>query len=274
MSDPMPTPSGLAHVAGLPGVITSPETDKLDAAFVKAQSKFKPVVCDSKATVRTKTGETYSYTYASLNAILDATRPALNEAGISFMQLSVWNPVDGMFQLWTRIAHAGQFLMFPYPMHTYDRAQEQGSEITYARRYSAAPLFGIASEEDEDGKLATEATPTPGPRPVPTKAKPPAAAAATSSQPSERAESKPGHGITEPQQKRLFAIAKSSGWSNDQIKDALKRRWGVEHSSEITWSRYDAVVEFFRLRPEEVGGPPEPEPEPAPVAGPDDDIPF
>src|SRR5499427_6465749 len=48
--------------------------------------------------------------------------------------------------------------------------------------------------------------------------------------------------ITEGQQKRLFAVAKDHGWSKEQLRDFLRRRYGVQHSNEIPVQQYDAAV--------------------------------
>lgn len=49
--------------------------------------------------------------------------------------------------------------------------------------------------------------------------------------------------ISEGQQKRFFAIAKSTGASNEDIKAWLKKEYGVEHTRELKRSVYDDVCE-------------------------------
>jgi hypothetical protein len=51
-----------------------------------------------------------------------------------------------------------------------------------------------------------------------------------------------GNLITEAQAKRLYAIAKSSGKSDDEIK-AIMAHFGFQHSREITRDKYDSIVE-------------------------------
>ena len=53
---------------------------------------------------------------------------------------------------------------------------------------------------------------------------------------------KPTRTISEAQQKRLFAVAKDHGWSKEQLRDFLRRRYGVQHSNEIPVQQYDAAV--------------------------------
>lgn len=48
--------------------------------------------------------------------------------------------------------------------------------------------------------------------------------------------------ITEPQAKRFFAIAKTAGWTNDEIKSYLKKSYGIDHSREIKKADYDEII--------------------------------
>lgn len=47
--------------------------------------------------------------------------------------------------------------------------------------------------------------------------------------------------ISEAQAKRLFAIAKNKGLSDDQVRDIL-RRHGFEHSKDITRAKYELII--------------------------------
>jgi len=56
----------------------------------------------------------------------------------------------------TRIIHSsGEWIASQYPLAAYAKPQEQGSAITYARRYALGALAGLAPEDD-DGKAAQE----------------------------------------------------------------------------------------------------------------------
>lgn len=86
--------------------------------------------------------------------------------------------------------------------------------------------------------------------------------------------------ISEPQLKRLYAIAMSNGWSADQVKDAVKAALGGS-PSELPWGDpYDAVVGIFEVHtPEAAEAEAQQEPDKAPQGdGPppltDDDITF
>ena len=52
----------------------------------------------------------------------------------------------------------------------------------------------------------------------------------------------PGGYITEPQRKRLFGIAKESGWKESEIRDYLIKEHHVEHTKEIPRAKYDSII--------------------------------
>ena len=52
---------------------------------------------------------------------------------------------------------------------------------------------------------------------------------------------KEAHKITDKQQKRLFAIAKRVGMSNDRLKAFLKEGYGMESTKDIPWKQYDEI---------------------------------
>ena len=52
--------------------------------------------------------------------------------------------------------------------------------------------------------------------------------------------------ISDPQRKRLWAIAKQAGWKDEEIKDYLLREHNIEHTKDIPRSDYDAICEAFQ----------------------------
>jgi len=128
---------------------------KLAQALAKAQGCFPAIPKNKTTTVRTKTGGQYTYTYADLPSILDLTRKPLSENGLSIAQMTTVH--DGAMVLITRLMHAsGEYIEATYPLPINATAQDMGSAITYARRYSLSPLIGIAPDDDDDGKAAQE----------------------------------------------------------------------------------------------------------------------
>jgi len=51
--------------------------------------------------------------------------------------------------------------------------------------------------------------------------------------------------ISEAQVKRLFAIARNSGWSTNDLKEYLKGQYKVEHSKDIKKSDYEEIVKWI-----------------------------
>lgn len=136
-------------------------TGKLAEALAQAQALFKPILKDKVATVRMRKGDnaggTYTYNYADLSSVIDATKEALSKNGLAIMQ-----PVEFQGErlvLHTKLLHSSgemQSSFWPLPPpHT--PAQEMGSALTYARRYSMSAILGVASEDDDDGAAGNEA---------------------------------------------------------------------------------------------------------------------
>lgn len=135
----------------------SEETGEIAKALSLAQKKFDAVGKDKTAKIVGPKGN-YSYSYADLASILAAVRLALSENGLAIVQIITWG--EGHSWLVTRLLHSsGQSIESTYPLREYDRPQEMGSALTYARRYSLTALLGIAAEEDDDGQAAENGVP-------------------------------------------------------------------------------------------------------------------
>lgn len=115
---------------------------KLAAALAKAQGDFKAI----SRTREVKAGP-YSFTYAPLDEVLDATREALVGNGLAVTQLLSGDTLR------TALIHssgewvASSISIAPIPA----KVQELGSRLTYLRRYAIAAVLGVAPEEDDDG---------------------------------------------------------------------------------------------------------------------------
>jgi len=120
-------------------------TAELNAALAKAQAAFPKI----KREKSVNTGS-YSYSYASLDAILEATRKPLSDNGLALVQL-----LDGG-GIRTELRHsAGGVVGGTFPLPTIpERPQDLGSMLTYLRRYAVVAILGIAPEEDDDGASA------------------------------------------------------------------------------------------------------------------------
>jgi len=134
----------------------SEQLDQLTTAMVAAQSEFPVIAKTHTAKVRMKSGGEYSYSYADLEDVVSASRPVLVKHGLSVRQFVDW---DGSHDLLvTRVSHvSGQWEDAPMRLQECPTPQEQGSAITYAKRYAYCAALGIVADEDDDGNSATRA---------------------------------------------------------------------------------------------------------------------
>ncbi|WP_175958447.1 ERF family protein [Burkholderia sp. BCC0405] len=122
---------------------TSESLGKISAALLAAQ---KAITFASKDA----TNPHFKNKYADLPAVIDAIKPALNEADIIFIQ-SASPSEDGKLHLATRLQHvSGEWiedtLVMPLPKQD---PQGYGSAMTYARRYALAAITGLYQDDDD-----------------------------------------------------------------------------------------------------------------------------
>jgi len=129
--------------------------------LVAALAELSNPPTDSRADVRTEKGS-FSYTYASLPAILNLVKPVLAKYGLALAQDVT--AADGRVGVQTTIlgedgpALESGVLYLP----AGNTPQMAGSAITYARRYQLTALLGIAADEDDDGASAVRGEVTAG----------------------------------------------------------------------------------------------------------------
>ncbi len=128
----------------------------LAASLAEAQKNMK------NATMN-KINPHFKSKYADLGSIRDAVIPPLAAEGIALVQAietREFGPV-----VVTTLRKGGEVISSECPVIVGPKvtAQQFGSALTYARRYSIAAICGIASEEDDDGNSAEKggATDTP-----------------------------------------------------------------------------------------------------------------
>lgn len=123
---------------------------KLMPALLKAQKAIASVKKDSK-------NPHLKSNYASIEAVIDAIKLALNDNDIVFIQpLSMDNDKVTVV---TRLIHiSGEWIesrvALP-PMQNKNDPQGLGGAITYARRYSLCSILGL-SQEDDDGNSSSD----------------------------------------------------------------------------------------------------------------------
>lgn len=93
--------------------------------------------------------------YAKINDLVEASRSALLANNLVVSTYSV-NEGNGYSTLVTRLYHtaSGQWTESELPLLNTNDEQKRGSSITYAQRYTYAPLIGLVDTScDDDGEI-------------------------------------------------------------------------------------------------------------------------
>ncbi len=132
-----------------------PEIDKLAGALVQFQSEVTAVGKGATAKVEKDGRLLYTYNYADLASVVEATREARGKAGLAVVQMPTGDPISGI-TVYTLVLHSsGQWMRGDMTIKPMDsKPQTIGSLITYMRRYSYSAALGISTEEDDDGAKA------------------------------------------------------------------------------------------------------------------------
>lgn len=91
--------------------------------------------------------------YATLSNIIESSRDALSECGLSVSQFPI-----GEHSLITILMHeSGEWMQSEYTMRpTKNDPQGIGSVITYMRRYALASVLNLSIQEDDDANEASK----------------------------------------------------------------------------------------------------------------------
>lgn len=139
-------------------------TVTLYGALARAAAEFQPLSGQGRSvTITTRDGRSYSYDYAPLAALIDATRPALSKYGLAVIQSpTVIGDEEPAVDVLTVLAHESgeqleRRLSLPIPVDEQGRYDARGIAgiMTYARRYAYASLLNLAyAREDDDARGA------------------------------------------------------------------------------------------------------------------------
>jgi hypothetical protein len=207
---------------------------KLSAALSAAQAEM-PVA------KREVLNPHFKHKYADLAAIFEAARAVLGKHKLAVTQLFEDRIVDNKLitshvTIETVLSHeTGEWisstLTLPVDKNT---AQAVGSAITYGRRYALSAILGIATEDDDDGEIASNPAGRNGPPvgggvpartpPIPSQ-KPPPAGTAFQRLANELVKSDPGQAGT---------IARNA---------VSKMILAAQHAGELTASQMEALRE-------------------------------
>ena len=125
----------------------SENISNLAVALKKAQSEMGGVEMN-------QTNPFFKSRYADLGAVIEASKKALSNNGLSVSQPTVTNEF-GVGVTTILFHESGEFMESTITLPITDTkniAQEAGKIITYLRRYSLASILNLYSDEDTDGE--------------------------------------------------------------------------------------------------------------------------
>lgn len=101
---------------------------------------------------KTEANPFFKSKYADLANIQKQIQRPLSESGLGYVQTTVESGLETML-----FNSTGETIKFTYPVNLTGKAQEIGSAITYAKRYSLVALLGLIIEgDDDDGNEAQQ----------------------------------------------------------------------------------------------------------------------
>ena len=124
---------------------TSEKITNLTKALFEFQGKVTSVKKSAK-------NPHFKSNYADLSSILEVITPALQECGLFVTQ----HPHDDVLVTTVYHAETGEYMQSEQVLRMKDanNPQQQGSAITYARRYALASIFNL-NQEDDDANSAS-----------------------------------------------------------------------------------------------------------------------
>lgn len=120
----------------------------------KALAKFQEEV---KQPLKDKNNPFFKSKYVPLENVVEAITDVAPKNGLSFVQWAL-NDENGRVGVATMLMHeSGEWIEFDAVHMKADKetAQGAGALITYLKRYSLSAVFGITSDQDDDGNGAS-----------------------------------------------------------------------------------------------------------------------
>src|SRR5699024_6514320 len=124
------------------------------AELSKALAKFQSEV---KQPLKDKNNPFFKSKYVPLENVVEAITQEAPNHGLSFVQWAL-NDEQGRVGVATMLMHeSGEWIEFGSVHMKADKetAQGAGALITYLKRYSLSAVFGITSDQDDDGNSAS-----------------------------------------------------------------------------------------------------------------------
>lgn len=189
---------------------------EISKALAKFQSEVKQPLKDAD-------NPFFKSKYVPLESVVESITDIAPNHGLSFVQWAL-NDENGRVGVATMVMHeTGEFIEFdPVFMNAEKNTpQGAGSLITYLKRYSLSAVFGITSDQDDDGNESSGNNQQK--QSFQTQGKP------------------PNKSLSEAQVKRLFAIAKSVNVSANDVKKVIMRDYNKTEVAQLTKQEYDTV---------------------------------
>lgn len=244
-------------------------------ALAKAQAKFVQPEKNKVVTVKPRDGSPpYSFNYADYAAIVAAVVGPLAENGICFTHFLELTDRGNLLLVTQLIHSSGQFFECTWPIRSNSEPKSIGGDMTYGKRYCLSALTGCVADDDVDvdpvnttefknrnaggnqnqkqnqnQQRQQNAVKVPVPAPsAASKPVPKVLASSSIAAPPEPNSQAPKPEVSQDQLARLFAIATSAQWTNDQVKDYLGTRWGYSSTKELTREQYEMLVNIISTR--------------------------
>lgn len=213
---------------------TSEQVNELFKALSAAQAEVK-------AAPRDGDNSHFNSKYATLTSVWEVCRPPLAKHGLGILQ-SPSTSERGDVIITTRLTHAsGQWIEGEFTLHPRDQSpQSYGSAVTYGRRFALMSFMGVAPEDD-DGQAASTTSQTSQNAPQPNRVSPVTPQPQTA--PPKVYKPSADKLVSEKQLGRLFAICKSSGWTDINVHGTIKGLWGLNSTKELNAVQYQELCE-------------------------------
>lgn len=228
---------------------------QLAAALSQAQAEFPTVA-------KSADNPFFKSKYATLASIIEAVQPTLGKHGLSVSQLVSTDVEKKLVIVASILMHkSGEYISGEFSMPVTDwKAQGLGSAITYASRYSLAPLLRVASDkDDDDGNAASgrdsKADNEFAPKPKATQStanavkSAPTAAVNTAQAPTTEAAASPERSPSclDPRQVKVFwQDCKRIGATEAMLRGLLKESYGVESTKDVQIGWVPDILEMLR----------------------------
>lgn len=123
---------------------------KIYGQLLEFQKQVRVISKTSTAKIKTKNGNDYSYKFANLETIIETIKKPLEDLGLGY-----YHSINGNIVSCILFNAEGDKLESSLELIIDKEAfmspgQQQGTAITYARRYTLSSVLGLITEEDND----------------------------------------------------------------------------------------------------------------------------